>query len=471
MSREDLEADREVRDVLFRGPADDFDDRDHADLSEAPLLRDTRRRDSLTEELEELELSQGTSNVAKGTLLDGIANMANSIIGAGIVGLPYAISQAGFVTGVVLLIALAVVTDWTIRLVVINAKLSGRDSYTDVMHHCFGRAGSAAVSFFQFAFAFGGMCAFNVIIGDSIPHVIAYIFPWLADHAVLNLLVDRHAIIIIITLLVSFPLSLHRDIVKLSKSSSFAIVSMMIIVFSVVLRGAAVEPDLKGSPSHVFSFIRPGVFSAIGVISFAFVCHHNTMFIYQSIETPTLDRFNKVTHASTGMSLICCLLMAVTGYVVFTDKTQGNILNNFSPDDLLINIARFCFGANMSTTIPLENYVCREVIEDFFFKDKPFSKVRHVAVTSAIVFTSMAISLTTCDLGVVLEIAGGMSATALAFIFPASAFYVLTSGKWHSKQKLPAVLCAGFGTIVLILSCGITLSKTLSGEHASKVCT
>ena len=58
--------------------------------------------------------------------------------------------------------------------------------------------------------------------------------------------------------------------------------------------------------------------------------------------------------------------MAITGYVVFTDKTQvrftsliydspepvaqGNILNNFGPDDLLINIARFCFGANMSTT-------------------------------------------------------------------------------------------------------------------------
>lgn len=46
--------------------------------------------------------------------------------------LPYAIAQAGFVMGVLLLIGLAIVTDWTIRLVVINAKLSGRDSYTDV---------------------------------------------------------------------------------------------------------------------------------------------------------------------------------------------------------------------------------------------------------------------------------------------------------------------------------------------------
>lgn len=58
--------------------------------------------------------------------------MANSILGAGIIGLPYAIKQAGFVTGITLLIVLAAVTDWTIRLVVVNAKLSGRDSYIDV---------------------------------------------------------------------------------------------------------------------------------------------------------------------------------------------------------------------------------------------------------------------------------------------------------------------------------------------------
>jgi hypothetical protein len=139
--------------------------------------------------------------------------------------------------GIFLLITLAAVTDWTIRLVVLNAKLSGRESYTEVMHHCFGHWGSAGVSFFQFAFAFGGyvicfinmngwktddrMCAFSVIIGDTIPHVIAYLFPVLAEHAGLRLLVDRRVIIILCTAAVSFPLSLHRDIVKLSKSSGF----------------------------------------------------------------------------------------------------------------------------------------------------------------------------------------------------------------------------------------------------------
>ncbi len=71
-------------------------------------------------------------------------------------GLPYAVSQAGFVTGVVLLVILCAVTDWTIRLIVINAKLAGRNSYIEIMNHCFGSSGRAAVSFFQFAFAFGG---------------------------------------------------------------------------------------------------------------------------------------------------------------------------------------------------------------------------------------------------------------------------------------------------------------------------
>lgn len=50
-----------------------------------------------------------------------------------------------------------------------------------------------------------------------------------------------------------------------------ALVSMCVIVTTVVLRGVAVEPELRGPPLHAVSLIRSGVFEAIGVISFA-VC-------------------------------------------------------------------------------------------------------------------------------------------------------------------------------------------------------
>ncbi|KAG2132025.1 transmembrane amino acid transporter protein-domain-containing protein [Suillus bovinus] len=116
--------------------------------------------------------------------------MANSILGAGIIGLPYAVSQAGFFLGIVLLVVICAATDWTIRLVVINAKLSGRTSYIEVMNSCFGPSGRAAVSFFQFSFAFGGMCAFGIIIGDTIPHVIRSIFPTLHTIPVLSMQVQ-----------------------------------------------------------------------------------------------------------------------------------------------------------------------------------------------------------------------------------------------------------------------------------------
>ncbi|WWC62607.1 uncharacterized protein I303_105204 [Kwoniella dejecticola CBS 10117] len=474
-----------IGDVIFKAPDDDHGhghehDHDHElDHDEhnasAPLLSTstsaTISRRELSEEEHELFLLEGPNSSARGTLMDAITNMANSIIGAGIIGLPYAVSQAGFFTGIFLLIALAAVSDWTIRLVILTSKLSGRDSYTETMYHCFGPAGAAAVSFFQFAFAFGGTAAFHVIIGDTIPRVISFIFPSLAQHAVLSWLVDTRVVIVVCTLAVSFPLSLHRDIVKLSKSSSFALVSMTIIVLSVLFRSVAVDPALRGSSLDTFTLIKPGVFQAIGVISFAYACHHNSNYIYKSIHVPTLDRFNTVTHISTGISLVACLLVAVSGYVVFTDKTEGNILNNFSSDDWVINIARFCFGANMSTTIPLEVYVCREVVEEYFFKNKAFDQRRHVIITSLVVFTTMGIALTTCDLGIVLELAGGLSASALAFIFPASAYYVLTSGKWYSSNKLPAGLVASFGGIVLLLSCGQSIVDAFDPEKKGKVCT
>ncbi|KAI0277633.1 transmembrane amino acid transporter protein-domain-containing protein [Russula aff. rugulosa BPL654] len=434
-------------------------------------------------DLEELAAKPG----AGGGMLSSMANMANSILGAGIIGisfrsccdsstilssslgLPYAMSRAGFFMGIFLLVVLSIVTDWTIRLIVINAKLSGTKSYIGIMNRCFGSSGRAAVSFFQFAFAFGGMCAFGIIIGDTIPHVIRSIFPSLDTVPVLWLFTDRRFIIIFTTIGVSYPLSLYRDIHKLSIASSFALCGMLIIVFSVMFEGRLVSPLLKGDPSKRFSFIEPGIFQAIGVISFAFVCHHNSLLIYGSLRTPTLDRFATVTHVSTIASFVACSVMAISGYIVFTDRTQGNILNNFSPNDTLINIARFSFGLNMFTTLPLELFVCREVIEQFFFSHEAFNMQRHIFFTTVILVSAMFVSLITCDLGVTLEITGGVSATALAYIFPAACFLKLTSSR-DLRTTIPAYVCVSFGALVMVLSLALALGKAWTPAGEARIC-
>lgn len=154
----------------------------------------------------------------KSGLRSAFMNMANSIIGAGIIGQPYAFKQAGLLSGVVLLVGLTVVVDWTICLIVVNSKLSGANSFQGTVEHCFGRSGLIAISLAQWLFAFGGMVAFGVIVGDTIPHVLQAVWPGLRDTPVLWMLADRRAVIVIFILGVSYPLTLYRDIAKVSPS-------------------------------------------------------------------------------------------------------------------------------------------------------------------------------------------------------------------------------------------------------------
>ncbi|KAH8697227.1 putative amino acid transporter [Talaromyces proteolyticus] len=394
-------------------------------------------------------------------------NMANSIIGAGIIGQPYALRQAGMVMGIVLLVSLTLTVDWTIRLIVINSKMSGADSFQATMQHCFGKSGLIAISIAQWAFAFGGMVAFCIIVGDTIPHVFAALFPSLRETSFLWLLTDRRAVIVLFILCISYPLSLYRDIAKLAKASALALVSMLIIVFTVVIQGFRVPADLRGDLKGNL-FVNSGFFQAVGVISFAFVCHHNSLLIYGSLKKPTLNRFATVTHYSTGVSMVMCLVMGIAGFLSFGSKTQGNVLNNFPSENIMVNIARFCFGLNMLTTLPLEAFVCRSVMITYYFPDEPFNPNRHLLFTTSLVLTCTFLSLITCDLGAVFELIGATSAAALAYILPPLCYVKLS--KSSHKAKLPAYACILFGTAVMAISLLQAVGKMIKNEGGSQTC-
>jgi hypothetical protein len=87
---------------------------------------------------------------SRGEVLVGEADIECSS-GAGIIGQPYAFRQAGLMTGIFLLILLTIMVDWTIRLIVVNSKLSGANSFQATMEHCFGKSGLIAISVAQFA--------------------------------------------------------------------------------------------------------------------------------------------------------------------------------------------------------------------------------------------------------------------------------------------------------------------------------
>lgn len=154
--------------------------------------------------------------------------------------------------------------------------------------------------------------------------------------------------------------------------------------------------------------------------------------------------------------------MALAGFLTFGSLTKGNVLNNFpSQGHVLVQIARFCFGLNMLTTLPLECFVCREVMNNYFFPEEPYKPTRHLALSTGLVIGAMSISLLTCDLGAVFELIGATSACALAYILPPLCFIKLSTRSW---KTIPAVGCIVFGLAVLIVSLILAVRKIIIGR-------
>lgn len=204
----------EVRNYTRESIDDNTDGDDHGDSYNAPLLPSATGAITSSLKLDN-PLDRKTSS-----LQAAISNMSNSILGAGIIGQPYALKSAGLMTGVTLLVGLTIVVDWTIRLIVINSKMSGRNTFQGTVEFCYGKWGLLAISAAQWAFAFGGMVAFAVIVGDSIPPVFHALWPGMREVPVVGWLAGRTGAIVFFCGGISWPLSLYRDISKVCVSGA-----------------------------------------------------------------------------------------------------------------------------------------------------------------------------------------------------------------------------------------------------------
>lgn len=147
--------------------------------------------------------------------------------------------------------------------------------------------------------------------------------------------------------------------------------------------------------------------------------------------------------------MIACLVMALGGFLVFGDKTLGNVLNNFPSDNIMVNVARLFFGLNMLTTLPLEAFVCREVMVEYWWPEQPFNLRRHLVISTGLVAAATFLSLITCDLGAVFELVGATSAVAMAYILPPMCYIKLTTRSWRTYVAATIVV---FGGLVMVIS-------------------
>uniref|UniRef100_A0A8D0G4G3 Putative sodium-coupled neutral amino acid transporter 11 n=1 Tax=Sphenodon punctatus TaxID=8508 RepID=A0A8D0G4G3_SPHPU len=365
-------------------------------------------------------------------------------------GLPYSMKQAGFPLGILLLLCVAYITDYSIILLIKTGNLSGTNTYQALVNKAYGFAGYLILSTLQFLYPFVAMISYNIIAGDTLTKVFQRILGVGPD----NLLIDRHVIIVCVTVIFTLPLSLYRDISKLGKVSFISLILTIVILVIVIIRAATLGSYIPKT-ENAWVFARSNAVQAIGVMSFAFICHHNSFLIYVSLEEPTLSNWTRITHASVLFAVFISVVFAACGYVTFTGDTEGDIFENYCRDDDLATFGRFCYGITVILTFPIECFVTREVIANVFFGGN-LTTIPHAAVTVIVVAVATSISLVHDCLGIVLELNGVFSATPLVFIIPTACYLKLSGERWTHPDNLISTSILAVG--VLVMTAGFVMS-------------
>eukprot|EP00912_Choanoflagellata_sp_UC4_P001383 UC4_evm1s858 len=198
----------------------------------------------------------------------------------------------------------------------------------------------------------------------------------------------------------------------------------------------------------------------------AYVCHHNTFLVYDSLDGASYPKFSKVTHSAVSSSAILMLVLGLGGYGTFGEAVTGNVLDNFSANDTVVNIARFFYACTVVLTYPIELFVAREVVENYFFPEKVghLSLRLHVGITLALSLFAYLISIATEDLGFILGLNGALCASCVAYVLPGLCFIKLDNMRnkeLFTKTKIPCIALIIFGLFCMILGTIVTIRDTI----------
>jgi sodium-coupled neutral amino acid transporter 11 len=363
------------------------------------------------------------------------SNLVNAIVGAGIIGIPYAIRESGFVIGLLLLVLVSYFTDKSLRMIVNLAsfhpvlKNLGVLTFEDLMSIPFGRWGSRFILASMFILAYGAMVAYLLIVKDTIPTVFG----------LGNSFVEREVVMTVCSLVIMVPLSMLRDISQLAFTSLLSVIADVVLIV-IVLIHAPVKESVSdaGGFGQVLkdNWVNGRVFIGLGVLSTAMACQHSAFLISGSLEDPTADRWAKVTHRSLFTAGGLSALLGVFGYLGYLSGTRGDILLNMDEDSSAVNGARTLLAITMFFTYPMESFVARHVIVQLFFSGNmdntsvgqngeqvPERKTcgclgRREKVTFLLYLAVLVPALIVDDLGPVLSLTGSLGASCIAYIAP-----------------------------------------------------
>jgi amino acid permease len=93
--------------------------------------------------------------------------------------------------------------------------------------------------------------------------------------------------------------------------------------------------------------LSPNVFILICMLSTAFMAHFNAPKFYTELKNNTVERYNKVVYVSFAIAIFLFASITSVGYLTFGAATDGLILNNYSTNDVLMNVSRVAVAISL----------------------------------------------------------------------------------------------------------------------------
>ncbi|KAG2500250.1 hypothetical protein HYH03_001828 [Edaphochlamys debaryana] len=370
--------------------------------------------------------------------------MANSIVGAGVLSLPFAFQATGLLGGLIMCTTVCVTEGLTGYVLSKFAERYQARTYVELVRRALGRKLAVFLSTILVVAMFGSCVAYLIIMADNLTALFGAfgLPPWACD---------RQVVVAAIGFLVELPMCLPRDLGALNTLNRVAVLGFLVGAALVVARSfqLAFERDDVWEGVELFSLNYHSLF-AIPIVVFGFNCHSMIVSIFAELDpTPTIvvpalppspsyfRRFRyiprpnsrkllgmlSVIMASSVLVLTVYVAMGVSGYMAFPDHISANILVSFDQNDPIVNVARVAVTLIVLGSYALTHHPARGGFEHLAQPllaraGGPVPRWASVAFTVVFVSASTAVAEVVSDLGVVLQLVGGLCITFIIFFLP-----------------------------------------------------
>uniref|UniRef100_A0AAQ5YL30 Sodium-coupled neutral amino acid symporter 2 n=1 Tax=Amphiprion ocellaris TaxID=80972 RepID=A0AAQ5YL30_AMPOC len=416
-----------------------------------------------------------------------VFNLGNAIMGSGILGLSYAMANTGIALFVILLVAVAIFSLYSVHLLLKTANEGGALIYEQLGYKAFGIPGKLAASCSITMQNIGAMSSYLYIVKYELPLVIQA-FTGTNNGEWYN---NGDYLVLLVTVVIILPLSLLRNLGYLGYTSGLSLLCMVFFLIVVIIKKFQIPCPLPAALDSINSSLPDPNSSAVGysddacrpkyfvfnsqtvyavpILTFAFVCHPAILPMYEELK----EKMQGVANVSFLAMFIMYLLAALFGYLTFNSNVGPELLHTYSryyKFDVLLLIVRLAVLTAVTLTVPVVLFPIRTSVNHLLCPTKDFSWVRHTVITVVLLAGTNALVILVPTIRDIFGFIGASAAAMLIFILP-SAFYIKLVKKesMKSMQKIGATAFLICGFIVMIGSMTLIIMDWIHNALPSPV--